>query len=389
MRKPTIDHILNFLLYENTEARAQVGYTANQDEWKHYKVVILPKQSLYLHLNFPTATHHDTLIIEADLIYTAFCLLSRKIEEQMQRDEHNRACWKKNRDLFAWIQEPILDVWGHRLLQMLGFPTPSAGFSGVNLTHDVDTIAHYRHLRGFLGGMKRCQWKAAWQALHNLQDDTAFTFPWIVQQDKTLLPQAKHIYFVKATEGQGFDYPQYDLRGDDFVELLGLLRNHGAEIGLHTSYYTGDIAAQKQALEAAIGQDVSMNRWHFLRTDTPNDLALLEASGITDDYTMSFADYAGFRLGTSRAAHWINPTTQEVTSLLLHPLTIMDCTLSNDNYMHLGESEALAHSKQLLDTTHQYGGEVTLLWHNTTFGKGMYHDNLYISLLQHIAKKIR
>ncbi len=382
MTKQVIDHILNFLLYGNAEASALVGYTANQDEWKNYKVVILPKQSLYLHLDFPTTKHHNTLIIEADLIYTAYCLLSRKIEEQMQRDEHNRACWKKNQDLFAWIDQPILDVWGHRLLNILGFPTPSAGFSSINLTHDVDTIAHYRHLRGFLGGLKRGEWKSAHKALHNLQDDAAFTFPWLLEQDKQL-PQAKQIYFIKATEGRGFDYPQYDLQGEDFKALVGLLRNNGAEIGLHTSYYTGNIAAQKQALEQAIGQEVHTNRWHYLRTDMPTDFAQLQATGITDDYTIGFADYAGFRLGTCRAVHWINPVTQEVTPLVLHPLTIMDCTLSADNYMNLNESAALHHSQLLLNTIHKYAGEVNLLWHNHIF-ETAYHKRLYPQLLKHL-----
>ncbi len=379
------DYILNFLLYGNAEAHALVGYTANADEWKNYKVVILPKQSLYLHLDFPTSTHHDTLIIEADLIYTAYCLLSRKIEEQMQRDEHNRACWQKNRDLFAWIEQPILDVWGHRLLRLLGLPIPSAGFSGINLTHDVDTIAHYRHMRGFLGGLKRGEWKAAWKAAHNLYDDTAFTFPWMIEQDARC--GGRMIYFVKATEGQGFDYPQYDLQGKDFKTLLALLLHHGAEIGLHTSYYTGDIAMQKQSLEQVIGQAVRSNRWHFLRTDMPTDFALLQNAGVTDDYTMGFADYAGFRLGTCRAVRWINPATQEVTSLVLHPLTIMDCTLSNNNYMNLREDKAIKHCKELIDTTYQYGGEVTLLWHNHTFGKGDYHDKLYPKLIHYLQQK--
>ncbi len=393
MTKPVIDYILHFLLYENAEASALVGYTANQEEWKNYKVVILPKHSLYLHLEFPTTQHHDTLIIEADLIYTAYCLLSRKIEEQMQRDEHNRACWKKNRDLFTWIDQPILDVWGHKLLQLLNQPTPRQGIRQINLTHDVDTIAHYRHLRGFLGGIKRGEWSAVWKALHNLQADNAFTFPWLLDMDSTIIQspesniQCHKIYFIKATEGKGFDYPQYNLQGKDFQQLAELLKANNAKIGLHTSYYTGNISAQKQRLEEAIGQKVTTNRWHYLRTDMPTDFAQLQASGITDDYTMGFADYAGFRLGTSRAVHWINPTTQEVTNLLLHPLTIMDCTLSNDNYMNLNEEAALHHSQLLINTVHKYAGEVTLLWHNNTFGKGDYHDRLYPQLIQYLQQQ--
>ena len=33
----------------------------------------------------------------------------------------------------------------------------------------------------------------------------------------------------------------------------------------------------------------------------------LEKAGITDDFTIGYPDVAGFRLGTSRPVHWINP----------------------------------------------------------------------------------
>ncbi len=383
-----INYILSFLLYGNEEAQAQVGYTTDTTAWKNYKVVILPTHTLYLQPTFSWHQQYDTIVIEADLVHTAYYLLSRKIEEQLQRDEHNRVCWKKNQGLFTWAHQPILDMWGHQLLELLGQPTPPAGFSGINLTHDVDTIAHYRHLRGVLGGVKRREWKAVWKGWHRLEADTAFTFPWIAAQDGCV-PQAKKIYFVKATAGLGFDYPQYDLQGTDFATVVGLLRQHSAEIGLHTSYYTDDIAAQTQALASAIGGVVRANRWHYLRTTSPADFASLITAGIADDYTLGFADYAGFRLGTCRAVRWINPANQEVTDLILHPLTVMDCTLSSVNYMHLSEEEAFSHCKQLIDTTYQHAGELTLLWHNNTFRNGNYHDSLYPRLMDYIQTMVK
>ncbi len=380
------DYIIDFLLYGNAEARALVGYTADSAEWENYKVVILPKQELYLGIKLPITKHNETLVIKADLVHTAYCLLSRKIEDQLQRDEHNRVCWQKNSTLLAWIKQPILDIWGHQLLQLLEQPTPQEGIRQINLTHDVDTIAHYRHLRGFLGGIYRGKANEVWNSQRCLLNDSAYTFPWLIEQDKHL-PQAKQIYFIKATEGKGYDYPQYNLRGKDFHQLTRLLKANHADLGLHTSYYTSDISAQKQQLEQALGQSVTSNRWHYLRTTQPTDFEQLLQAGITDDYTMGFADYAGFRLGTCRPAHWINPTTQEVTNLVMHPLTIMDCTLSNDNYMHLNEEAAFNHCKELIDITHQYGGELTLLWHNSTFGRGEYHDRLYPHIIQYLQQK--
>ncbi len=395
-----IDYIRTFLLYGNVEASHCVGYTANQEEWKNYRVIILPKQTLYLNTTLPIEKHQETIIITEDIIYTAFLLLSRQIEKRMEKDEHGRACWQKNQALFAWIDKPILDVWGVQLLQLLGYPTPSAGFSGINLTHDVDTIAHYRHLRGFLGGIKRGEMQAAWRGFLSLRNDAAFTFHKLLEQDKNLkaLKDVKDIYFIKATTGKGFDYPQYNLQGNDFQALATLLKSYQAQIGLHTSYADRNFAEQKDTLEHALGETITANRWHYLRTTDAHDFEGLVKAGFTDDYTMGFADYAGFRLGTCRPVHWINPNATLTTecippggdergALLLHPLTIMDCTLSSDNYMNLSEEEAFEHCKSLIDITHEYGGEVTLLWHNNTFGKGSYHDRLYPRLLDYIANK--
>ena len=109
----------------------------------------------------------------------------------------------------------------------------------------------------------------------------------------------------------------------------------------------------------------------------------LEAAGLTDDYTMGYADIAGFRLGTSRAVRYINPATRRLSpSLTLHPLTVMDSTLSEPKYMNLDEGQALRYCMHLADTTRKTNGELTLLWHNTsaTLRCG-YLKNLYSKIL--------
>ena len=79
-----------------------------------------------------------------------------------------------------------------------------------------------------------------------------------------------------------------------------------------------------------------------------------------------------------------HPKTMQLTPLTLHPLTVMDCTLSNDNYMNLPEDEAYFLCQQLFDKVYQYHGELVLLWHNHILSNGSYHRSLYPELLQHI-----
>lgn len=66
---------------------------------------------------------------------------------------------------------------------------------------------------------------------------------------------------------------------------------------------------------------------------------------------------------------------------MLHPLIVMDCTLSNDNYMHLTEDEAYFLCERLIDKVKMHHGDLCLLWHNNRFNDGSYHMSLYPKLV--------
>ena len=134
---------------------------------------------------------------------------------------------------------------------------------------------------------------------------------------------------------------------------------------------------------------MSYNRHHFLASRNPEDLDILEQSGITDDFTMGYADVAGFRLGTSRPVRWINPIKKRISSLLLHPLIIMDCTLNESHYMGLNYDEAFSYSSQLIDQIKKTNGEFVLLWHNNSLS--ITHTNfpsekLYRSIIEKLKE---
>ena len=111
-------------------------------------------------------------------------------------------------------------------------------------------------------------------------------------------------------------------------------------------------------------------------------MQVLADAGFTDDFTMGFADQAGFRLQTTRAVRWINPKTMKLTSLTLHPLMVMDCTLSNDNYMGLTEDEAYYFCQRLFDKVKQHNGDLCLLWHNSNPAGNPWQKSIYTQLLE-------
>ena len=385
-----INYIKTWLLYGNADAAQMIGYTADEREWQKYKLVIVPNGHLGKDIVLPDLTtpvveqwsasdapEQVVAVVRNDLIYNTFFFISRAEEViNKQRDEHGRfaaaysVLGEHNR-----LMVPTLDEYARLVMKAVGLPLPPSGFSHIYLTHDIDTIANYRHLRGALGGLWRGEWRQVLRSWRDIADDPAYTFPWLVEQDSRV-PLAEKIYFVKHSFGKGYDYPQYNHHSPDAHRLRKFLEWNKVTIGWHSSYYgVGSIEQRSKRRD-----ELSVHRSHYLNCSIEN-MRKLVSLGITDDYTMGFADQAGFRLQTSRAVLWIDPERMQLTELVLHPLIIMDVTLSSKNYMALDQVEATYVCQQLIDKVRMHNGDLCLLWHNTSINQTDYHKSLYPELL--------
>lgn len=376
--KDIIDYIITWLCYGNADAAKRVAYTADEKALKNHDVIIIPNGHLGVDLILPELKRpiveepkKGKTIIRTDIVYATFFFTSRAEEIiNSHRDEHGRFLAKYSvLGQRSRLQIPRLDEYARLVLKQLHLPLPSFGFNHIYLTHDIDAISQYRHLRGAIGGLLRNEAKQVWKALWDLHCDPLYTFPWIIQQDARIA-NAESIYFVKQTCGRGYDYPQYCLWGRDWRHLKRVLLNAGAHLGLHSSYY-GDLPKQRK---------YALHRSHYLRCSIEQMQAIADA-GYTDDFTMGFADQAGFRLQTTRAVRWINPKTMTLTPLTLHPLMIMDNTLSNSNYMNLTEDEADFLCERLMEKVQLHHGDLCLLWHNSNLTPDTYHQSLYEKII--------
>ena len=369
-----VNYLITWLCYGDAEAAKRVAYTDDEKALETYDVIIVPNGHLGKDLILPELKKPvveqpkaNKSIIRTDIIYSAFFFTSRA-EELItpQRDEHGRFAAKYSiLSQKSRLQIPRLDEYARLLLKQLNLPLPENGFKHIYLAHDIDSISRYRHFRGILGGLIRGEWKTVLAALRDIHEDPIYTFPWILEQDAKV-QNAEPIYFVKRTLGRGYDYPQYCLHGRDFKRLKHMLRHNNVYLGVHGSYY-GTIPEIQYS---------RMYRAHYLRCPIDQMQRLVDA-GYTDDFTMGFADQAGFRLQTSRAIRWINPKTFRLTNLTLHPLTIMDNTLSQSNYMGLNEDEAYFLCERLIEKVRLHHGDLCLLWHNNNINDSTYHRSLY------------
>ncbi len=346
------------------------------------------------------------LCIYADIIASTYFLVTRYEEMVCHdiRDEHGRFPGTKSLPCRAgFIHRPIVDEYAALLRKWLkeagvDVPEPKRRFS-VLPTHDVDILRKYQHafqpFRTLLSAM------LGRQTLRNVPESLAIamrfkkdpldTFARIIDFDASCsagLAQSP-IYFFMAGGKSRFD-GMYNIHSKAAKSTIKLVRESGAEIGLHTSYEAGIrqelIAEEKATLEEVCGFPVHHNRNHYLTwREIENGWALAKA-GIDRDSSLGYADVAGFRLGVCRPVPLFDPIKMQLFGIEEHPLIVMDCTLSNDNYMNLNEEEAFSYCQRLIDQTRKHHGEFVMLWHNTMFvsEQGNYHPNLYQRLLHEL-----
>lgn len=423
----TIYYIIRFLLGVDRAGAysSLIGYTSDVRLFHKYKVVIVPsgffQSSVYgtpeslpqlplkeiegVPLLFGTPKEEcfeETWVIYADIIASSYFLLSRyeEIQKRDIRDKHGRFPGKESLPYKAgFIHRPIVEEYGKLLRHWLRkacvrIPEPQPELQKIWLTHDVDAPFFCRSLRNICREtLKGIGFKKALKLYQGpLEKDPYYTFPWMLEQDslvKNRFGDRCHIlFFLKAGGRHANDKPHYQVRSHDIQKLLHLFKKNKALLGLHSSYEAGIypdlIPEEKMRLEHDWKlENIHLNRHHYLASREPEDLTKLIKAGITDDFTMGYADVSGFRLGTCRPVKWINPMTRQLTSLTLHPLSVMDCTLSESQYMGLSPDEAYQYCAGLVREIRQHRGEIVWLWHNTSFAgtESDYHKKLYVRLL--------
>jgi hypothetical protein len=397
-----------------------VGYTSDESSFSGYKVVIIPSgffdEGVYgTAKTIPSAPlmnidgipflfgapdverAGDTIVVHADLVASAYFLLSRyeEILHRELRDEHGRFPGRESLPHRAgFIDRPVVDEYGKLIRKWLKSNGVNVGeqvpfIRKINLTHDVDVPFTGRSWKSVARkiGSGRNPIAVIREKYAPLEQNPYYTFPWMLEQDRNLQNAAgagrcRSILFFRAGGKLRQDRPHYNLRGKDIRSLYSLCKHYGATIGLHSSYQAGRepslILSEKKKLEDTFEIEIRHNRHHFLSVREPEDMEYLEKAGITDDYTIGYADIAGFRLGTSRPVKYINPVTCRLSPLTLHPLTVMDSTLSETKYMNLTCAQAEEYCTKLIADTRNANGDLTLLWHNTSAVEGnTYLRSLY------------
>jgi hypothetical protein len=334
----------------------------------------------------------DKADLGIDIFGAIFLVLSRYEEIALEKtDQHNRF---PGTDSIAYkdrhLQYPIVDEYVEVLWNALTCVMPQLQRKQLKsrtlISCDVDE-PYERWIKspsllvkGLAGSLvRRRSLKAAGRRLlnawHSLRNDFTYdpnwSFDWYMKECEKNGHEAT-FYFI-PTAGRNGEDAAYQLDEPRIENLMRDVLDRGHHIGMHGSYHSylnpALLSGERAHLERRI-QTISSshriieNRQHFLRwriQETPDHL---QDAGFHVDTSGTFADQVGFRFGTSRKFRMWSWKKLAALNLIQSPLVAMEGTLID--YMNLDLStEVLPLLQTLQSRCARYGGDFSLLWHNS------------------------
>jgi hypothetical protein len=116
--------------------------------------------------------------------------------------------------------------------------------------------------------------------------------------------------------------------------------------------------------------------WLFFNEKSPE---VLERAGFSYDSTVGYRETIGYRAGTVQA---YKPLTAR--HLLELPLHVMDTALFFPNYLNLSEADAERMVWKVIDNAAEFGGALTINWHDRSIAPERLWDGFYLKLLREL-----
>lgn len=287
-------------------------------------------------------------------------------------------------------------------------PKPAGSEFICCLTHDIDFAGLRRHrfdhtmagflVRATLGSLSRYRrGRITWQeAVQNWK--SAFKVPLILagrvpdpwQPFRDYLAAESGIpstFFIlpfqggservpaneKASFRRASPYAAAELKSD-----LAQCTTNGCEVALHgmDAWSDSDLGKlEKEEIEKVTGRRIPGARMHWLYFERSTPKALEEA-GFEWDSTLGYNGAVGYRSGTSQVFRL--PGTRNLLELPLH---IQDTALFYRDRMDLGPAEAADLCDRLIENARNFGGVLTINWHDRSLAPERQWGSFYRELL--------
>lgn len=337
-------------------------------------------------------------LLPFDIFAAVFFLVSR-YEEYLPHstDQHGRFPARESlafRENF--LDEPIVNQWVDllrgKLLEyypQLSFNTPVYRFIP---TIDVDHVWCYRG-RPFirtLGGTARSiirlnfkEMTERFQVLSGNRIDPYDTFQLIDEWHGW--NQTMPLFFILFADYGGNDN-NVSVSNPEFRKLIQRI-DREQRVGIHPSLSSSGnqkvLQDELNGLSSVIGRNVAISRQHFLKVSFPFTYQSLIREGIKQDFSLGYPSHPGFRAGIASSFLFFDLTTNQKTTLRIHPVTFMDVTFRD--HLRLNPGQALEMMKDFIQKVKRVNGELVTIWHNESlFGHQRWQgwDQVYPQMIR-------
>lgn len=299
-------------------------------------------------------------------------------------------------------------------IPVLEIPPVPAGYKfAVCLTHDIDFVGIRRHkfdhtFWGFLwrstvgalvefarrrislGRLLR-MWRAAASlplVMLGWMKDFWEPFEWYFEVERGL-PATYFLIPFKEMPGERLTMKhaarrasKYDIT--DIPDAVKSLVAAGCEAGVHGIDAWHSIERGRVELERvrrATGRAELGIRMHWLQQDATT-AAVLDKAGYAYDSTACYNETVGYRCGTGQVFR-----PPGATHLLELPAHIQDGALFFPERMNLTETEAWERCMALIENADEFGGVLTVLWHDRSHGPERFWGDFYVRLINELKSR--
>jgi hypothetical protein len=162
----------------------------------------------------------------------------------------------------------------------------------------------------------------------------------------------------------------YDLEHPAVQQLLKRIAAHagGHTIGFHPSREahtdSAQFASELASLRACSPMPVTTGRYHYLMFEAPHTWRTWAKHDLKEDSTLGYSEREGFRAGLCVPYQVFDTEARQPLPVREQPLVAMDVTLAQ--YRQYTPDMALERLRILKAHTVRWGGDFTLLWHNSS-----------------------
>jgi hypothetical protein len=320
---------------------------------------------------------------EPDYLATAFYLITSAQELNTSSiDKYNRFPYEqsiqfKKSTISKNIVQECFEKLNKKIPQLSSLPNKFFR-SKFFISHDIDLINNAIYQDGFFALknfnlfdlfsicyaniIKHPQWFNM-DLIMDIENEFDFksTFYWLVK---------------KGNSAEGIKNSDYDIGSKKIINAINNIENRGWENGLHKS--TFDVSFQSEMNE--LPRIPKGNRYHFLKFHPHTDFQKIDASGLSFDSSLGFAEEIGFRNNYGQPYQPYDFKNRRAFNFIECPLHMMDTTLHG--YQKISANEGYQKLIQFIEQNSD-NCVLSLLWHNNYFTNYKYGDyfKLYKKLL--------